>query len=77
MKNIEHPKLAETEWLLKFDYLADMTERLNQLNVKMQVIGNTMLSLQQTICAFENKLELFIMALETTFWKTDNLKMDA
>ncbi|XP_029461803.1 protein FAM200B [Rhinatrema bivittatum] len=35
MKNIEHPELANTEWLLKFYYLVDMTEHLNQLNVKM------------------------------------------
>lgn len=65
MKGIEHPELAETEWLLKFYYLVDMTEHLNQLNVKMQGIGNTVLSLQQAVFAFENKLELFIMDLET------------
>ncbi|KAM6983489.1 general transcription factor II-I repeat domain-containing protein 2B [Tautogolabrus adspersus] len=35
MKGIEHPELAETEWLLKFYYLVDMTEHLNQLNVKI------------------------------------------
>uniref|UniRef100_A0A8C5EAW6 HAT C-terminal dimerisation domain-containing protein n=1 Tax=Gouania willdenowi TaxID=441366 RepID=A0A8C5EAW6_GOUWI len=51
IKGIEHPELAETEWLLKFYYVVDMTEHLNQLNVKMQGIGNT--------------LELFIMDLET------------
>ncbi|KAM4585719.1 general transcription factor II-I repeat domain-containing protein 2A [Fundulus diaphanus] len=65
MKGIEHPELAETEWLLKFYYLVDMTEHLNQLNVKMQGTGNTVLSLQQAVFAFENKLELFIMDLET------------
>uniref|UniRef100_A0A8P4G8E9 SPIN-DOC-like zinc-finger domain-containing protein n=1 Tax=Dicentrarchus labrax TaxID=13489 RepID=A0A8P4G8E9_DICLA len=65
MKGIEHPELVETEWLLKFYYLVDMTEHLNQLNVKMQGIGNTVLSLQHAVFAFENKLELFIMDLET------------
>uniref|UniRef100_A0A3B3BXB9 SPIN-DOC-like zinc-finger domain-containing protein n=1 Tax=Oryzias melastigma TaxID=30732 RepID=A0A3B3BXB9_ORYME len=65
MKGIEHPELAETEWLLKFYYLVDMTEHLNQLIVKMQGIGNTVLSLQQAVLAFENKLELFIMDLKT------------
>uniref|UniRef100_A0A3B5RFG0 DUF4371 domain-containing protein n=1 Tax=Xiphophorus maculatus TaxID=8083 RepID=A0A3B5RFG0_XIPMA len=65
MKGIEHPELAETEWLLKFYYLVDMTEHLNQLNVKMQGTGNTVLSLQQAVFSFENKLELFIMDLET------------
>uniref|UniRef100_A0A8C5I931 HAT C-terminal dimerisation domain-containing protein n=1 Tax=Gouania willdenowi TaxID=441366 RepID=A0A8C5I931_GOUWI len=56
---------SETEWLLKFYYLVDMTEHLSQLNVKMQGIGNTVLSLQHAVFAFENKLELFIMDLET------------
>lgn len=65
MKNVEHPPLANTEWLLKFYYLVDMTEHLNQLNVKMQGVGNTVLSLQQAVFAFENKLELFIDDIET------------
>lgn len=65
MKNVKHPELANTEWLLKFYYLVDMTEHLNQLNVKMQGVGNTVLSLQQAVFAFENKLELFIADIET------------
>ncbi|GFN87063.1 general transcription factor ii-i repeat domain-containing 2-like protein [Plakobranchus ocellatus] len=35
-KIIEHPELADFEWILKFYYLMDMTEHLNQLNVKRQ-----------------------------------------
>ncbi|XP_072239816.1 general transcription factor II-I repeat domain-containing protein 2-like [Leuresthes tenuis] len=65
MKNVEHPELANTEWLMKFYYLVDMTEHLNQLNVKMQGVGNTVLSLQQAVFAFENKLELFIADIDT------------
>ncbi|XP_073537619.1 protein FAM200C-like [Phyllobates terribilis] len=65
MKNVEHPELANTEWLLKFFYLVDMTEHLNQLNVKMQGVGNTVLSLLQALFAFDNKLELFIADIET------------
>uniref|UniRef100_A0A3Q2STM4 SPIN-DOC-like zinc-finger domain-containing protein n=1 Tax=Fundulus heteroclitus TaxID=8078 RepID=A0A3Q2STM4_FUNHE len=53
MKGIEHPELAETERLLKFYYLVDMTENLNQLNVKMQGIGNKVLSLQQVGLLFK------------------------
>nr|XP_033805884.1 general transcription factor II-I repeat domain-containing protein 2-like [Geotrypetes seraphini] len=64
MKNVEHPELANTEWLLKFYYLVDITEHLNQLNVKMQGVGNTVLSLQQAVFAFE-KLEIFIADTET------------
>lgn len=63
MKGIAHSELAETDWLLKFYYPVDMIEHLYQLNVKMQGIGNTVLSLQQAV--FENKLELFIMDIET------------
>ncbi|XP_076044810.1 general transcription factor II-I repeat domain-containing protein 2-like [Oratosquilla oratoria] len=64
MKGVKHPELANDEWLLKFYYLVDMTEHLNHLNVKMQGIGNTVLSLQQVVCAFENKLKLFIVDIE-------------
>jgi len=53
MKNVEHPELTNTDWLQKFYYLVDMTEHLNQFNVKMQGIGNTILSLQQAVFAFE------------------------
>ncbi|QQP49983.1 General transcription factor II-I repeat domain-containing protein 2-like, partial [Caligus rogercresseyi] len=65
MKGVEHPELKNTEWLLKFYYLVDMTAHLNQLNVKMQGIGNTVATLQQAVFAFENKLELFITDIET------------
>uniref|UniRef100_A0A3Q0RY82 HAT C-terminal dimerisation domain-containing protein n=1 Tax=Amphilophus citrinellus TaxID=61819 RepID=A0A3Q0RY82_AMPCI len=40
-------------------------QHLNQLNVKIQGIGNAVLSLQQAVFAFENKLELFIADIET------------
>ncbi|XP_067931042.1 uncharacterized protein [Watersipora subatra] len=42
-----------------------MTEHLNQLNVKMQGAGNQILSLQQAVFAFENKLEVFIRDVDT------------
>uniref|UniRef100_A0A3P9HLT4 SPIN-DOC-like zinc-finger domain-containing protein n=1 Tax=Oryzias latipes TaxID=8090 RepID=A0A3P9HLT4_ORYLA len=64
-KNVEHPELADTEWLQKFYYLVDMTGHLNHLNVKMQGVGNTIFSLQQAVFAFENRLELFIADIET------------
>ena len=76
MKNVEHTELADTEWLLKFYYLVHMTDHLNQLNVKMQGVGNTILSLQQAVFAFQNKLELFIADIETcrfTFVKLGEL----
>lgn len=65
MKGIKHPELAKSEWLLKFYYLVDITEHLNQLNVKMQGVGNSVLSLPLAVFAFENKLELFIKDLKT------------
>lgn len=42
-----------------------MTEHLNQLNVKMQGIGNPIVSLQRAALAFENKLGLFIADTDT------------
>nr|XP_039255151.1 general transcription factor II-I repeat domain-containing protein 2B-like [Styela clava] len=65
MKNVTHPELTNPDWLRKFYYLVDMTEHLNQLNVKMQGIGNTIPSLQQTLFAFEKRLDLFIEDLGT------------
>jgi len=56
MKNVEHPELTNTDWLQKLYYLVDITEHLNQLNVKMQGIGNTILSLQQAVFAFEKRM---------------------
>ena len=65
MKDVKLPEPADTEWLLKFYYLVDMTKQLNQLNVKMQGIGNTVLSLQQIVFAFENRLEIFTIDIQT------------
>lgn len=62
---MEHPELANTEWLLKVYYLVHMTEHLNQLNVKIQGIGHTVLSLQQAVFAFEKTVKLFIVNIET------------
>ena len=61
----ELEKCSDTEWLLKLYYLVDISEHLNQLNVKMQGIGHTVLSLQQAVFAFEKKLEVFIKDIET------------
>lgn len=63
--NVKHPELANTEWLQKFYCPVDTTEHLNQLNVKVQGVGKTVLSLQQAVFAFDNKLELFIADIET------------
>ncbi|XP_056123007.1 protein FAM200C-like [Rhinichthys klamathensis goyatoka] len=65
MKGNVHPELNDIEWLLKFHYLVDITCHMNHLNVKMQGIGNTILSLQQAVFAFETKLELFIRDIES------------
>ena len=50
MKGVEHPELTDIEWLLQFHYLMDITGHLNQLSMKMQGIGNTVVSLQS--CPF-------------------------
>uniref|UniRef100_A0A3P9JR89 DUF4371 domain-containing protein n=1 Tax=Oryzias latipes TaxID=8090 RepID=A0A3P9JR89_ORYLA len=80
-KNVKHPELANTEWLLKFYYLVDMTGHLNHLNVKMQCVVNTILSLQEAVFAFENKLELFITNIETgrllALWRILDFELQA
>uniref|UniRef100_A0A6Q2XKQ7 HAT C-terminal dimerisation domain-containing protein n=1 Tax=Esox lucius TaxID=8010 RepID=A0A6Q2XKQ7_ESOLU len=57
--------LDNTDWLLQFHNLVDITGHLNQLNVKMQGIGKTISSLQQAVFAFESKLEVFLRDIET------------
>ena len=52
MKNVEHPELTNIEWFRKFYFLVYLTEHINQPNVKMQGIGNTILYLQQAVFAF-------------------------
>ena len=64
IKNLEHPEPSNIKWFRKFYYFVNMTERPNQLNVKMQGIGNTILSLQQAKFAFENKLDFFFANVE-------------
>lgn len=82
MQGVKHPELANDEGLLKFYYLADMTEYVNQLNVKRQGIGSTILSLQQAVCTcvFDNKQTLYWGYWNrslATLWKTESLKMRA
>ena len=65
LKNVKHPELTNSDWLREFYYLVDMTEHLNWLSVKIQGVGNTILSLQQTLFALKNKLDVFVVDLET------------
>ena len=70
MKGVKHPELENTGWLLQFHYLVDITGHLNQLNVKMQGIGNTISSLQQAVFAFESKLEVFLRDIKQVVFCT-------
>ena len=50
MKGFKHPELTDTEWLLKFYYLVDMTEHLNQLNVKIKALEYSLIPSTSSLC---------------------------
>ena len=54
-----HPELSNDDWVVKLMFLADITEHLNELNVRLQGKGQTILSLYESWLAFVAKLKMF------------------
>lgn len=77
IKSVKHAELACTEWLWKFYYFADMTEHLNQLNVKMQGVGNTILSLRHLKTSYNSSLPTLKQVVYYTLKSLESLMMHA
>ena len=57
---VECEQLADDEWLNDFAFLVDITQHLNDLNVKLQGSDNLFTDLYGHVAAFKVKLRLFI-----------------
>ncbi len=55
-KGQNYPELEDVKWVAKFEFLADITGHLNELNLKLQGAGQTVLNMHDTWAAFIGKL---------------------
>ena len=58
-KGQHYPQLEDEKWILKLVFLADITGHLNELNLRLQGAGQTVLDMFETWNAFVAKLAVF------------------
>lgn len=58
-KGQHYPQLEDEEWIVKLAFLADITGHLNELNLRLQGAGQTVLQMFETWAAFVAKLAVF------------------
>lgn len=54
-KDLNYPKLEDTEWLEKLHFVVDMTSHLNILNKSLQEQGNIALQMLDAVLSFQRK----------------------
>ncbi|KAJ3585356.1 hypothetical protein NHX12_014077 [Muraenolepis orangiensis] len=55
----DYPELEDEKWVVKLMFLTDITGHLNELNLKLQGAGQTVLDMFDTWKAFVGKLAVF------------------
>lgn len=58
-KGQHYPQLEDEKWIVKLLFLADITGHLNELNLRLQGAGQTVLDIFETWTAFVAKLAVF------------------
>ena len=58
-KGQHYPQLEDETWIVKLLFLADITGHLNELNLRLQGAGQTVLDMFETWTAFVTKLAVF------------------
>ncbi|XP_026475737.1 general transcription factor II-I repeat domain-containing protein 2-like, partial [Ctenocephalides felis] len=68
-KEQHFPELNDEEWLGKLMFLTDVTNHLNELNLKLQGKRQTVLELFEYWTAFASKLNIFLRDINTSTYK--------
>uniref|UniRef100_A0A3B1J491 SPIN-DOC-like zinc-finger domain-containing protein n=1 Tax=Astyanax mexicanus TaxID=7994 RepID=A0A3B1J491_ASTMX len=58
-KGQQYPQLEDEKWIVKLFFLADITGHLNELNLRLQGAGQTVMDMFETWTAFVAKLAVF------------------
>uniref|UniRef100_UPI00358E5645 general transcription factor II-I repeat domain-containing protein 2-like n=1 Tax=Myxine glutinosa TaxID=7769 RepID=UPI00358E5645 len=66
-KGQNYPELEGEKWVVKLMFLMDITGHLNELNVRLQGAGQTVLEMFDTWTAFVGKLAIFSSDVATQF----------
>lgn len=73
----DYKQLHDPEWLMNLAFLADVTNLLNDLNLKLQGKDKNITEMISTISAFKKKLNLVISQLERQeLWNFKNMSAE-
>ena len=68
-KGQDYPELEDEKWVMKLMFLADITGHLNELNLKLQGAGQTVLDMYETWAAFVAKLAVLSSDVATSTFR--------